>query len=125
MTAAPEEPTPIRPPESGEDEPKQARSPKRRRRRDTPFYSVLDDREAWELAQLADPSLSPEIGVLRLRVADLLIRPETDWKEILRAIEVLARMVRIQQGLPVNQGADNEALREFGRQVERMFKEVD
>ena len=97
-----------------------ARKP-RRRRPGQPFYSVLDDREPWELQELAEPSLSQEIGTLRVRVAELLDEKEPDWKEALRMLEVLVRMVRIQQGMPAAETTGDDALLEFGRQVERLF----
>lgn len=83
---------------------------------------MLEDREQWELDRLADPSLAQEIGLLRVRVAELLTRPEPDWKETLRAIEVLARMVRIQQGLPGQEPASAETVREFGRHLEQLLR---
>ncbi len=59
---------------------------------------MLEDREAWELEELGEPSLAQEMGVLRVRVAQLLTADEPDWKETIRAIEVLVRLVRVQQG---------------------------
>ena len=82
---------------------------------------MLEDREPWELAELAEPSLSQEIGTLRVRVAELLEEKKPDWKEALRMLEVLVRMVRIQQGLPAAETTGDDALAEFGRQVERLF----
>jgi hypothetical protein len=73
---------------------------------------------------LAEPSLSQEMGLLRLRVAELLTAEEPDWKETLRAIEVLVRMARVQHALPHDDGAA-EALAEFGARIERLFAKED
>lgn len=102
------------------DNPIPARRPSRRRR--TRFYSVLDGREAWEIAQLSEPSLAQEMSILRIRVAELLTAEETDWKEALRAIEVLVRMVRVQQGVPIQDTTATDSLAELGRLVERLFR---
>ena len=91
------------------------------RRSRTPFYSVLEDREAWELEELGAPSLAQEMGVLRVRVAQLLTADEPDWKETIRAIEVLVRLVRVQQGLATPETGAAEALKALGDEIERIF----
>lgn len=90
-------------------------------RRRTPFYSVLEDREAWELEELGEPSLAQEMGVLRVRVAQLLTADEPDWKETIRAIEVLVRLVRVQQGIAPPETGAAEALQALGHEIERLF----
>ena len=99
------------------------RTPRRVTKRKPAFYSVLDNREQWELDQLGEASLSQEMSLLRLRVAELLTASDTDWKEALRAIEVLVRMVRVQQGIPIQDSSAGDALADLGHRIERLFAE--
>ena len=84
---------------------------------------MLEDREAWELEELGAPSLTQEMGVLRVRVAQLLTADEPDWKETIRAIEVLVRLVRVQQGVATPETGAADALHALGREIERLFAE--
>jgi hypothetical protein len=83
------------------------------------FYSALRGRDDRELDWLADLSLAQEVGLLRVRLQDMLTDPHADWRLTLRSLEVLERIVRTQRNLPPDEGADPFAgLREM---LQRLF----
>ncbi len=85
------------------------------------FYSALAGYDDWELEWLAEPSLAQEMGLLRLRVAEMLTDSRADWRLTLRSIEVLVRMARVQQGLPPNEEGAPDPLAGLAQTIERLF----
>lgn len=62
------------------------------------------------------------MGLLRLRVAEMLTDSRADWRLTLRSIEVLVRMARVQQGLPPTEDGP-DSLAAFAETIANMFRE--
>jgi hypothetical protein len=86
------------------------------------FYSALDHHDDRELSRLAEPSLAQEMGLLRLRVAEMLTDDESDWRLTLRSLEVLVRMAIVQQGISPHEDGAADALARLGTDIKRLFK---
>ena len=97
------------------------RGPGRPRRQARFSYDPLDLRSPEVLRRLGERSLVREISLLRLRIAELQSGPDPDWDQTLRTLGVLVRLLRAEQVNPETDSESLDALREFGRQVERAF----
>jgi hypothetical protein len=78
----------------GESTPARARRRRGRRPRAETLYAILASRRQTDLAHLADHSLSRELSILRIRLAELVATPDVDWRETLKTIEACPALVR-------------------------------
>src|SRR5438128_1289796 len=95
----------------------------RRHRRRYVYDPLKHSPEA--IKRLGDRSLTKELALLCLRLADLQADPDPDWEQTLRTLGVFVRLLRAEQSNPETDSEGLETLREFGRQVEETFRRPD